>query len=94
MPVLNFGRNLDYRTRNHLNCWFAPLLIPSTASNTNEHLHLMMMDMPIVATAWLKSDVEQTIAHVSKIAVANEELPIRIQLALGPDREIDGLDGG
>ena len=67
VPVLDFGRNGDDGAGCHWDGFFAPFLIPAATGNANEHLHLFVMDVPVVATAGFEGDVQNTAADVGQI---------------------------
>ena len=82
--MLHLGRDGDDGAGSHLNGSLAPFLIPTTTCNANQHLHLLMVNVPIVAAARLEGDIHHTTADVSQITLADEILSVRILVALGP----------
>ena len=58
VPVFDLGGNGNDGTGGHLNGFFAPFLIPATAGNANKHLHLFVVNVPVVAAAGLKGHIE------------------------------------
>ena len=60
VPVLHLGRNSDDGAGSHLNGSLAPFLIPAAPSNADEHLYLLVVNMPVIAAARLVGDVLQT----------------------------------
>ena len=84
MPVLHLGRNSDDGAWSHLNGSLAPFLIPAAPSNADEHLYLLVVNMPVIATTRFEGDVHHTTADICQIALTNEILSVRIRLALGP----------
>ena len=67
MPVLDLGRDSDDGAGSHLNGIFAPLLVPATASDANQHLHLLVMDVPVVTAAWFKGDIKHSVTHIGHV---------------------------
>lgn len=60
MPVLNSGGDVDYITSMQLAGRLAPFLIVATASSNEQNLaatFVCVVNMPIVAAAWLKGYV-------------------------------------
>ena len=57
MPVLHFGRNGDDGAGSHLDGFLAPFLIPATTRDADEHLHGLVVDVPVVTASRLKGDV-------------------------------------
>ena len=57
MPVLHFGRDGDDGSWSHLYWLLAPFMIPTATCDADQHLHLLMMDMPIITAARLKGDI-------------------------------------
>ena len=98
VPVLGLGRDGDHSAGAQFDSGLAPLLIPAAASHTDQHLHLLVVDVPVVAAAWLEGHVDRSAMlgiKRSKIAVADEVLRRgRVGLTLGPDAEVHCLDGG
>ena len=74
----------DDSAGSHLNGSLAPFLIPAAPSNTDEHLYLPVVNMPVIAAARLEGDVHHTTTDICQIALTNEILSVRIRLALGP----------
>ena len=57
MPVFHFSRDGDDGAGSHLNGFLAPFLIPATTRDTDEHLHSLVVDVPVVPAARLEGDV-------------------------------------
>ena len=57
MPVFHFRRNINHITRVQLPGRFPPLLIITSSACDKQYLPALMMDMPIIATAGLKSNI-------------------------------------
>ncbi len=74
--MLHFSRDSDDGARSHLLWLFAPFLIPAATSDADQYLHLLMMDVPVVAAARFEGNINQTVLHRSQIAVADEILGI------------------
>ena len=51
MPMFHLCRDGDDGAGSHLLRLFAPFLIPAPTGNANQYLHLLVVDVPIVATA-------------------------------------------
>ena len=60
MPVLSLGRDGHDHTRAQDDRFLAFLDIPSAASHADEHLHRLVVDMPVVAATGLEGDVHGT----------------------------------
>ena len=89
VPVLDSGRDGNHYSRLQFYSFLAPFLIPATTSDTYEHLHLLVVYMPVVAAAWLESDIEQSAPHVGQIAVTDKVLGVgNVWLAFGPTIKI------
>ena len=84
VPMLGLGGNGDDGAGCHLNGFLAPFLIPAATSHADEHLHLLVVNMPVVAAAGLEVDVHHTSANVGQVTLTNEILSVGIGLALGP----------
>ena len=84
MPMLYFCWNSNDSAGSKLLRLLAPFLIPAFTGNTDEYLHLLVMDVPVVTATRLEGDIYHTSADVSQIALTNEVLAIRIWFALGP----------
>ena len=95
MPVLCLGRNSDNRARTHLLRLLAFLDIPATTGYADEHLHRLMVDVPVVTAARLKGYVHwATVLCIERcqIAITDEILGVGcIQLALRPYVKINFL---
>ena len=84
VPVLHFGRDGDDGAGSHLLRFFAPFLIPAATGDADEHLYLLVVNMPVIAAARLEGDVHHTTTDICQIALTNKILSVRIRLALGP----------
>ena len=84
VPMLGFGGNGDDRAGCHLYSLLAPFLIPAATSHTDEHLHLLVVDVPVVAAAGLEGDIHHTTANISQVTLTCEILSVWIRFALGP----------
>ena len=88
MPVLYALGNSDNSAGLHLDRRFAPLLIPAATINTDEHLHRLVMNVPVVAACRLKCHIDRaSIVGIqrSDITVADKVLCIiSIEVATGP----------
>ena len=78
MPVLHLGRDGDDGAGSHWDRSLAPFLIPAATGNANQYLHLLVVDVPIVAAARFKRDIYHTTTNISQIALAYEVLAVRI----------------
>ena len=61
VPVLDVCRNIDHVAGMQFSGFFAPFLIPALSVNADEELSaafVSVMDVPVVAAAGLKRDVE------------------------------------
>ena len=84
VPMLHFGRNGDDGAGSHLLRLLAPFMIPAMTGNADEHLHLLVVDVPIVAATGLEGDIHHTATDICQITLTNEILAVRIMLTLGP----------
>ena len=89
MPVLGFGWYGDDGAGSHGYGGLSPLLIPAAACHANQHLYLLVVNVPVVAAAGLKGDICHTV-HFGKIALADEVLSVGVLNALRPDVEVNG----
>ena len=83
VPVLHTLGNGDDGAGDQRNGFFAPLLIPTATAHADQHLNCTVVDVPVVATTWLETDIAETTCGVEygEIAVANEILGVcRIRL--------------
>ena len=74
----------DDSAGSHWDRSLAPFLIPAATSNANQHLYLLVVDVPVVTAARLEGDIYHTTTNISQIALAYEVLAVRIRIALGP----------
>ena len=87
MPMLYAFGNLNDNARFQLDGGFAPFLIPASTIDTYQHLHLLVVDMPVVAAARLEGDVDHAAIVRCKVAVADEVLCVGgVGLASSPTR--------
>ena len=84
MPVFYLGRNRNDGARRHLNGFFAPFLVPTATSDADEYLHLLVVDVPVVAATRFEGDIHHATTNICQIALANEILAVWIRLALWP----------
>ena len=93
MPVFSLGRDGHDHARAQDDRFLAFLDIPSAASHADEHLHRLVVDMPVVAATGLEGDVHWTSIlgiEGSQIAIACEILGIgTVQLSFRPYTEIN-----
>lgn len=57
VPVLGPGGHCDDGTGLHLDSGLSPFLIPAVTAHAYEYLHLLVMDMPVVAASGLEGDI-------------------------------------
>ena len=74
MPMLYFCWNSNDSAGSKLLRLLAPFLIPAFTGNANQYLHLLVVDVPIVAAARFKRDIYHTTTNISQIALAYEVL--------------------
>ena len=89
VPVLHALGDGDDGARDQRNGFLAPFLIPTATAHTDQHLHRAMVNVPVVTTTWLETDIAETARRVedSEVAVANEILGVCcIRFANGPRR--------
>ena len=84
MPMLYFCWNSNDSAGSKLLRLLAPFLIPAFTGNTDEYLHLLVMDVPVVTATRLEGDIYYSTANVSQVTLTNEILSVGIRLALGP----------
>ena len=84
VPVFHFCRDGDDGAGSHLDGFFTPFLIPATAGNANQHLHLLVVNVPVVAATRLEGDVHDATTDICQITLTDEILSVRIWFALGP----------
>ena len=87
MPVLGLGGDGHHYAGAQHHGLLALLDIPAAARHADEHLHRLVVDVPVVAAARLEGDVHQPVlaAERCQIAVADEILGVgRVQFALRP----------
>ncbi len=94
MPVLSLGRDGYYYAWAQHNRLFPFFDIPTTACHTDEYLHRLVVDVPVVTASWLEGDIDRTSVlgiERGKIAVTNEILGVvGVQFAFRPYVKIDG----
>ena len=92
VPMLDFGRDGDHGAGSHRYGLFPPLLLPAADGDADQHLHLLVVDMRVVAAAGLESDIGDAALHRRQIAVAREILGIGgVRFSLGPDGKVNRL---
>ena len=84
MPMLYFCWNSNDSAGSKLLRLLAPFLIPAFTGNTDEYLHLFVVDVPVITATRLEGDIYHTTADISQITLADEVLAIWIWFALGP----------
>ena len=84
MPMLYFCWNSNDSAGSKLLRLLAPFLIPAFTGNTDEYLHLFVVDVPVITATRLEGDIYHTTADISQITLTYEVPAIRIRLALGP----------
>ena len=57
MPVLDSSGDGDDGARSHLDGFLSPFLIPAATRDADEHLHGLVVDVPVVTASRLKGDV-------------------------------------
>lgn len=62
VPVLDLRRNEYHISRMQLPCGLLPFLIPTFAVGTKKYLPALVMNVPIVSTSGLKSNIVYTYA--------------------------------
>ena len=92
--------NLNDYARLQLDGGFAPFLVPATAIDAHQHLHLLVVDVPVVAASRLEGYVDHVAVVRRKVAVADEVLrvggirlappPIRLQVNVVLDVYVTG----
>ena len=70
MPVLGAGGDGDHHAGRQLHGSHAPFLIPSAAVDADQHLHGVVVHMPVVAAAGLEGDVAEAADGVEHGQVA------------------------
>ena len=73
VPVFYLCRDGNDGAGSHLLRLLAQFLIPAATCDANQHLHLFVMDMPVVTAARLEGDVVYTTAYVGQIAVTEPD---------------------
>ena len=89
MPVLNALGDSNNDTGLEFDWSLAPLLIPATAIDTDEHLHGLVMNMPVIAASRFKRDIYRSAVlgiERSDVTVADKVLGIvGIEVSTWPD---------
>ena len=68
--MLGAGGDGNHRAGLQLHRFFAPFLVPTAAVDAGEHLHGVVVDMPVVAAAGLEGDVAHAADSVEDGEVA------------------------
>ncbi len=99
VPVLHVGGDVDDRAGQDFLCRLAFLLVPAASGYADQHLSAALrglVDVPVVAAAWLEGDVGKRhlcVRDTGQVAVAREVAAVgRVRFADGENHR--SLEGG
>ena len=72
VPMLHTFGNLNHHARFQLHRFLAPFLIPAATGNTNEHLHLFVMDVNVAILLITLPIILNKVFHKLRVAEIDE----------------------